>query len=436
MAKKNLYQMAVQEFEEVTETLKNDADIVKMLKESPMGSKDIDTCITNIVARLKHPEVIYQWNLPVMMDDGTIKSFTGWRVRHSTTRGAGKGGITFSGETTIDSVKLKATLMTWKCSLFNLPFGGAKGGVNCDPKKLSPAELERVTIRYADELANVIGPWEDVPAPDVGTNGKTMAIIYDVYKRKTGDASFAVITGKPIDGGGVAGRVEATGRGAYIVGLEAMKHLNLNPQGATCVIHGAGNVGSIAAELFFKHGLKIIGISDSQGGIFNANGINVPEALKHKKETGALKDFPDCNNITNDELLELECDILGPMAKEGVITEKNAPNIKAKIIDCGANAPITPDGEKILLDKGIFILPDTLASGGGVIVSWCEWSQNLGGDQWELEQVNKRLEKKMISAFKEVLALSQEKNIPMKQAALTLAIKRVVKAKILYPRWP
>ncbi len=436
MAKKNLYQMAVQEFEEVMESLKNDAEIVKMLEESPMASKDIDTCIANIVARLKYPKVIYQWNLPVLMDDGTIKSFTGWRIEHSTTRGAGKGGITFSADTTINSVKLKAMLMTWKTSLFNLPFGGAKGGVNCDPKKLSPAELERVTIRYADELANVIGPWKDVPAPDVGTNGKTMAIIYDVYKRKNGDASFAVITGKPIDGGGVAGRVEATGRGAYIVGLEAMKHLKLNPQGATCVIQGAGNVASIAAELFFRHGLKIIGISDSKGGIFNPNGINIPEALKHKKETGALKDFPGCNNITNDELLELECDILGPMAKEGMITEKNAPNIKAKIIDCGANAPITPDGEKILLDKGIFILPDTLASGGGVIVSWCEWSQNLGGDQWELEQVNKRLEKKMKDAFKEVLTLSQEKNISMKKAALTLAIKRVVKAKILYPRWP
>jgi len=332
---------------------------------------------------------------------------------------------------------LKAILMTWKCSLFNLPFGGAKGGVNCDPKQLSPAELKKLTARYASELATVIGPGKDVPAPDVGTDERTMAIIYDVYKEKTGDACFAVVTGKPMDYGGIVGRREATGRGAFIVALEALKHLNINPQEAIVVIQGAGNVGGVAAELFYNYGLKVIGISDSQGGIFNPNGIDIPRALLHKKETGALKDFPDCENITNDdEFLSLECDILGPMAKEGVITEKNASRIKAKIIDCAANAPITPEGEKILLDKGIFILPDTLASGGGVTVSWCEWSQNLGGAQWELDDVNQRLEKKMKAAFNEVLALSQERNISLKQAAMTLAIKKVVKAKITYPLWP
>ncbi len=438
--KKKLYEMAVKEFEETVGGLKDDKETVRMIKEAKLG--EVNFVLPNIVARLREPETIHQWNLPVVRDDGTVEAFTGWRIVHSTTRGPGKGGITFSPDTIIDSVRLKAMLMTWKCSLFNLPYGGAKGGIRCEPNPqkeggLSPSELRRLTTRYASELATVIGPWKDVPAPDVGTDGKTMAIIYDVYKEKTGDTCFAVVTGKPVEYGGVVGRREATGRGAFIVALEALKHLNLNPQGATCVIQGAGNVGGVAAELFYNYGFKVIGISDSRGGIFNPNGIDIPRALLHKEETGALKDFPGCENIVNeDEFLGLECDILGLMAKEGVITEKNAPNIKAKIIDCGANAPITPEGEKILLDKGIFILPDTLASGGGVTVSWCEWSQNLGGEQWKIEDVNRRLEERMTTAFKEVLQLSQERNISLKQAVLMLAIKRVVKAKIVYPLWP
>lgn len=438
--KKKLYEMAVKEFEEAVGRLKDDKEIISMIKDAGLGG--VDLVLSNIVARLGRPETIHQWNLPVIMDDGTIKSFTGWRVVHSSTRGPAKGGITFSPGTDIYSVMLKAMLMTWKCSLFNLPFGGGKGGVNCEPdfrKKggLSPTELRKVTTRFANELATVIGPWKDVPAPDVGTGGGTMAIIYDVYKEKTGDSCFGVVTGKPVDYGGIVGRSEATGRGAFIVGLEALKQLNINPEGATCVIQGAGNVGGFAADLFYKHGLRVIGISDSRGGIFNPNGIDIPKALLYKKETGALKGFPRCENIANeDEFLRLECDLLGPMAKEGAITERNASGIRAKIVDCAANAPITPEGEKILLDKGTFILPDTLASGGGVTVSWCEWSQNLGGARWELSDVNERLEKKMIAAFQDVLALSQEKNITMKQAALVLAIKRVVKAKIVYPLWP
>lgn len=433
--KEKLYLMAVKEFEEAVAKLRDDKEIVRMIEEKNPG--EVDFALANIAARLREPEVIYQWSLPIVMDDGTVKTFTGWRVRHSTTRGAGKGGITFSPDTTIDSVKLKAMLMTWKCALFDLPFGGAKGGVNCDPKKLSRPELRRLTTRFASELAEVVGPWRDVPAPDVGTGADTMAIIYDVYKEKSGDVSFAVVTGKPVDYGGIAGRREATGRGAVIVGLEALKHLNINPKGATCVIQGAGNAGGIAAELFYDYGLRVIGISDSHGGIFNPNGIDIHKALAHKQETGALKDFPGCENIANDdEFLALPCDILGPMAKEGVITKENAPKVRARIVDCAANAPITSEGEKILVDNGIFILPDTLASGGGVIVSWCEWSQNLGGAQWELEEVNSRLEKKTKSAFREVLALSQEKKVSMKQAALMLAIKRVVKAKIVYPLWP
>ncbi len=438
--KKKLYEMAVKEFEETVEKLKDDREIIKMIKDEGLGS--VVVALSNIVARLKDPKVIHQWNLPVAMDDGTVKAFTGWRIVHSTTRGVGKGGITFSPDTTIDSVKLKAMLMTWKCSLFDLPFGGAKGGVSCepDPKKkegLSPSELRRLTTRYASELARVIGPEDDVPAPDVGTNERTMDIIYDVYKELTEDKRFAVITGKSVDRGGIAGRREATGRGAFIVALETMKHLNLDPKGATCVIQGAGNVGGVAAELFYKYGFKVIGISDSKGGIFNPNGIDIPRALAYKEETRALKDFPGCDNIVNeDEFLGLECDILSLAAQEGVITEKNAPRVRAKIVNCPANAPIIPEGEKILLDKGIFVSPDTLDSGGGVVISRCEWSQNLYGFQGKLDAVNQILEEAMTTAFKEVLALSQAKNISMKEAALMLAIKRVVKAKIVYPLWP
>jgi len=313
--------------------------------------------------------------------------------------------------------------------------------VACDPKKLSKAEREKLSIEYAKKLSKkvrgsshrVIGPHIDVPAPDVGTNEETMATIYDVYKEETGEALYAVVTGKPLKLGGIPGRKEATGRGAAILGEEVLKYLNIESEGAACVVQGAGNVGSEAAKYWYSRGIKIMGFSDSNGGIFNPRGINVLEALKHKEKTGALKDFEGCENITNQELLELECDILGLMAKENVIIEENAPRIKAKIIDCGANGPITPVAEKILLDKNIFILPDTLASGGGVVVSWCEWSQNLGGEKWELEDVNQRLEKIMRETFKKVLEFSQRRNISMKKAALMLAIKREADAKKLCP---
>lgn len=415
MAKKSFYQMVLKSFDETARAL---------------GLSD------NVVARLKMPEYIGEWNLPVQMDDGSIKTFKGFRVIHNNTRGAGKGGIRFSLDVALDEVKALATLMTWKTALFDLPFGGAKGGVCCDPKKLSPRELERLTRRYAYELTSIIGPYKDIPAPDVGTNEKIMAWIFDTYRMEKREVLFSVITGKPLSIGGVAGRKEATGRGTFIVGMEALKHLGINPEKANCVIQGAGNVGSAAAKLFQSAGIKVIGFSDSSGGIFNSLGINIPEALKHKEETGSLKDFPGCDNIANAELLELDCDILGLMAKENVITKENASRIKAKIIDCGANSPITPDAEKILLDKNIFILPDTLASGGGVVVSWCEWSQNLGGEKWEEEQVNQRLEKVMKATFKEVLEFSQRNNVTLKKAALMLAIDRVAKAQELCTLWP
>ncbi len=415
MAKKSFYNMVLKSFDETTKSL---------------GLSD------NMIARLKMPEYIGEWNLPVQMDDGTIKNFPAFRVIHNNTRGPGKGGIRYAPDVSLDEVKALATLMTWKCALFNLPFGGAKGGVACDPKKMSEKEIERLTRRYAHELTEVIGPFKDVPAPDVGTNEKIMAYIFDTYRMEKREALFAVVTGKPLALGGAAGRREATGRGVFIVGLEALKHLNINLQEATCVVQGAGNVGSVAAELFFMAGIKVLGFSDSGGGIFNSGGINIREAMIYKEETKTLRGFKWADAITNKELLELKCDILVLAAKENVITEENAPNVKAKIIDCGANGPITPAAEKILLEKNIFILPDTLASGGGVAVSWCEWSQNLGGEKWEEEQVNQRLEKVMKSTFKEVLEFSQRNNVTLKKAALMLSIDRVAKAQELCTLWP
>lgn len=432
---KELYEMAIKEFEETIERLRDDKELAGIIKEEGLGPADI--VLSNVAARMRGPEAIHEWNLPIFNDKGRVETFTGWEVVDSTTRGPAKGGITFSSSTDIFSVMLKGVLMTRKSSLFNLPFGGAKGGVNCDPKSRSRSELRKLTTRYSNELATVIGPWKIIPAPDVGTNERTMAIIYDVYKEKTGDSCFAVVTGKPVDYGGVPGRREATGRGAFIITLEILKHLGTDPKGKTCVIQGAGNVGGVAAELLHHNGFKVIGISDSSGGIFNPIGIDIPNALRYKEETGHLKDFPGCDNVVGeDEFLSLPCDILGLMAKEGVVTEKNAPGVKAKVVICPANAPITPDGEKILLDRGIFVSADSLDSGGGVNGSWCEWSQNLGGAQWELEDVNRMIDKKMKAAFNEVLSLSQEKKVSMKQAALMLAIKRVVKAKIVYPLWP
>lgn len=386
----------------------------------------------DIVARIRFPETESIWTLPIKMDDGKVKSFFGCRVVHSTTLGPGKGGIEFSPNVTLDKINAKAMLMTWKCALFGLQLGGAKGGVACDPKALSQTENINLTYRYADELTNVIGPWWDIPASDVGTDERTMAIIYDVYKRKYKQACFAVVTGKPLDAGGIAGRAEATGRGGFIVGLEALKYLGIDIENTTVVIQGAGKVGIPAAELFYKNGIKVIGFSDSSGGIFNSQGINIPEALKHKREAGGLNGFNGGEPVSEKELLGLKCDILGLMAKESVITKDNASDVKAKILDCSANGPITLEGDKILIDKGIFILPDILASGGGVIVSGDERSQNLYGDKWEEEYVNKRLDSKMKYVFRELMEYSKRKNIDTTTAALYLALERVVKAKEYY----
>lgn len=413
--RRSFYEIVLGEFNEVARVLRLDSEII---------------------ARLRSPRDIHEWSLPVTMDDGQVREFKGYRVLHNTTRGPGKGGIRYDPQVGLDDVKALATLMTWKCALFNLPFGGAKGGVNCDPKKLSTKELERLTRRYAFELRDVIGPFKDIPAPDIGTNEKVMAWIYDTYRCERKEGLLAVITGKPLAIGGVAGRKEATGRGAAIITEEALKHLGRSPKDASCVIQGAGNVGGVVAAILHKAGLKIIALSDSRGGIYNSLGIDIPAALKHKETNGALKDFDGGENITNQELLSLKCDVLMLAARENTITQENADGVKAQALICPANSPVTPQAEEILLEKGIFVGADTLDSGGGVVVSWCEWSQNLGGDRWEERKVNQRLKKVMVGTFREVLAFSQRQRVPMKKAALMLSINRVAEAQKLCTLWP
>lgn len=409
----SLYQKSLAEFEEIAKLLNLDSEIV---------------------ARLRAPKYSYEWSLPVMMDDGKVREFRGYRIIHNNTRGVAKGGIRFDPSVNSEDLKGLAMIMTWKSALFNLPFGGAKGGISCDPKSLSLVELERLTRRYAHELISVIGPFKDVPAPDLGTDEKVMAWIYDTYRSETREAALAVITGKPLAIGGVAGRKEATGRGCAILVKELIKFLN--QKDPKIILQGAGKVGAVAAKILNFERFKIIGFSDSKGGIFNPKGIDILAALNHKKETGALKDFRGAENVSCQDILELECDLLILAAKENVITKDNVNQIKAKVIICGANSPLDSFSEKVLEKKKVLVLPDILASGGGVVVSWCEWSQNLGGESWEEEQVNQRLKKKMTEAFKEVMRFAKEKEIPLKQAALMLAVNRVAQAQKLCTLWP
>jgi glutamate dehydrogenase (NAD(P)+) len=374
---------------------------------------------------LRHPEKQIITSIPVMLDNGDVEVFTGIRVLYNTSRGPAKGGIRFDLNVSLDEVTALAAWMTWKCAVVNIPFGGAKGGVVCDPLKMSVGELERLTRRYTASIFQTLGPDSDVPAPDVNTNERVMAWIMDTYSMRVGHTVTAVVTGKPVEMGGSQGRREATGRGCMIVTKEALAHLGMPVKGTSVVIQGFGNVGSVAAQLLQREGCKIIGISDRTGGLFNPKGIDVDDAIAHVKQHKTLDGYKKGDVMTNEQLLLQECDVLLPAALENVITTKNAANIKAKIICEGANGPTTAAADAILDEKGIFVVPDILANAGGVTVSYFEWVQDRGGYFWTEQTVNDRLREIMEQSFKAVLDLSRQHKVNMRTAAYMLSISRV-----------
>ena len=375
-------------------------------------------------------------HFPVKMDDGTVRIFTGFRVLHDDSRGPGKGGIRYHPDVTLDEVRALAALMTLKTAVANIPYGGAKGAVICNPKVLSQNELERLTRRYAAEITLFIGPETDIPAPDVGTNPQIMAWIMDTFSMGKGHSVPAVTTGKPLEIGGSRGRFEATGRGCTITALLAAKHVGINVGEATVAVQGFGNVGAVAAKLLTREGCRLIAISDSQGGVYNPKGLDLELLLARKKETGSVIGSKNAEIITNAELLELRCDILVPAAIENQLVKANASSVKAKLIIEGANNPTTPEADRILADNGIFVVPDILANTGGVIVSYLEWVQGLQFLFWEEEEVNDYLQKILTKAFAEVLQTSLQEKIDMRRAAYVIALRRLAAAMALRGIYP
>jgi len=390
----------------------------------------------NILIQLKEPERVLMVSIPVKMDNGAVKVFTGFRSQYNTARGPAKGGVRYHPDVSLDEMKALSAWMTWKCAVAGIPYGGAKGGIICNPKEMSDGELERLSRRYIYEISSIIGPKKDIPAPDVYTTPKIMGWYIDTYNKLTGEASFSTITGKPLELWGSEGRKEATARGlSYTVELAAKK-LNINPLEATVVIQGYGNAGSISAKLLHEQGYKIIGVSDSKGGAYNLRGIDPLEILDYKTKTSTVKGFPKSEFISNKDLLEIECDVLVPAALEGVITEKNANNIKAKIIAEAANGPTTPEADEILYQREVFMIPDILANAGGVTVSYFEWVQGLYGYFWNEERVNRRLKKLMVKAFNEVLKIAQREKIDNRTAAYIYAVSQVAEAMKVRGIWP
>ena len=363
--------------------------------------------------------------IPVRMDSGRIEVFEGFRVQHNFARGPAKGGIRYAPDVNIDEVRALAAWMTWKCAVVNVPFGGGKGGIICDPIQMSLGELERMTRRYTSELLDFIGPEKDVPAPDMNTNEQTMAWLMDTYSMHARHTVTAVVTGKPIDLGGSQGRREATGRGVLFTVNEAIKRFNMTPQETKVVVQGSGNVGGIGAELMHEEGYKVVAISDVHGGIYNPNGIDIPAALKHLKETRSFEGFAGVDTVSNSELLELECDVLVPAATENQIRSENANRIKCKVLAEGANGPTTANADQILHEKGVFVIPDILANAGGVTVSYFEWVQDRMGYFWSEAVVNERLKDKMVASFNDVCRFADQHNVDTRTAAYMLAIDRV-----------
>ena len=374
---------------------------------------------------LRNPEKQIIVSIPVLRDNGEVEVYTGYRVLYNTSRGPAKGGIRFDLNVTLEEVKALAAWMTWKCAVVNIPFGGAKGGVVCDPFTMSMGELERVTRRYTASIIEILGPDSDVPAPDVNTNERVMAWIMDTYSMHHRHTVTAVVTGKPVEMGGSLGRREATGRGCMIVTREALARLGMPLRQARVAVQGFGNVGSIAADLMAKEGATILAVADKSGGLFNAKGLEIPDVMAWARERRQLAGYPKAEPISNEDLLTLDCDVLVPAALENVITSKNARKIKAKVICEGANGPTTANADKILEEKGVFVIPDILANAGGVTVSYFEWVQDRGGYFWDEETVNRRLETIITRSFREVVTLADRHKVPLRVAAYMLAIDRV-----------
>jgi glutamate dehydrogenase/leucine dehydrogenase len=415
IAEKNAYDIATENFEIAADALEMDKSTREMIK---------------------YPERTLIVTVPVRMENGTVRRFEGYRVQHSTVRGPGKGGIRYHPRVTLDEVKALATWMTWKCAVVNIPFGGAKGGVTCNPKEMTQGELERLTRRYASAILPLIGPEQDIPAPDVYTNPQTMAWIMDTYSMMRGYTIPGVVTGKPLSLGGSLGRNEATGRGVFYTIQSACEHLRMNPKELTVVVQGFGNAGSISASLLHGLGARVIGASDSNGCVFNRRGLDVPKLIQHKETTGRVAGFPEAEAIGPEELLALDCNILVPAALEATVHEENAGRVKARIVAEAANGPLTPAADAILEDKGVFIIPDILCNAGGVTVSYFEWVQDESHLFWEAQDIYNRLEKVMKTAFNDVLKLRIERRVAMRTAANMLGISRVAEATKLRGLYP
>ena len=379
-------------------------------------------------AILRKPKRELIVNFPVRMDNGDVEMFTGYRVQHNINRGPAKGGIRFSPEVSLDEVRALAMWMTWKCAVVNIPFGGAKGGVLCDPHLMSSSELERLSRRYATEISILIGPNSDIPAPDMNTNPQVMAWMMDTFSMHMGYSVPAVITGKPLAIGGSEGRLEATARGVQVVTREALTLHNMRPDKCAVVIQGFGNVGSISARLLSELGCKVVALSDIKGGVYNPAGIDVSQAMRYSKEHGNLAGMPGTEAVTNAELLELPCEVLVPAALENQLTERNASRIQARMIIEAANGPTTPEADRILNDRGVTIVPDILANAGGVTVSYFEWVQDLQRFFWAENEINNRLETIMMRSFHAVYQKAQEQHTNLRMGAYLLAVARVAEA--------
>ncbi|MFQ5832197.1 MAG: Glu/Leu/Phe/Val dehydrogenase [Candidatus Thorarchaeota archaeon] len=416
-----------------SEATLNPFEIAKRQIDIVAKHMDLDP---DIVEVLKHPKRVLEVSIPVRMDNGRIKVFTGYRVQHNEARGPFKGGIRYHPQVDLDEVKALATWMSMKTAVVDIPYGGAKGGIVCNPKEMSSHEIEHLTRRFTTEISLIIGPYRDVPAPDVNTNAQVMAWLMDTYSMNQGYAVPEVVTGKPIEVGGSLGRNEATSRGAVLCVREAAKVIGLDLNGATVAITGYGNVGYNAAWLIEELGAKVVAASDSKGAIYAPDGFDAKKVYKHKKKTKSVKDYPGAKNIRQDEVIGLDVDILIPAALENEITAENADTVKAKIISEGANGPTTPEADEILHKKGVFLVPDILANAGGVTVSYYEWLQNLTREYWTEDEVNEKLEKRIVKAFNDVHKISKEKGVHMRTAAYVLAVGRIAAAHTLRGLYP